>query len=198
EDSFEQLTDEQAVMAFFETYFPDAIEHMPNLVEDFFENPTASLVTIRCEPYHYEDKVLLVGDAAHAVVPFYGQGMNAAFEDCYALDQLLERYDENWSDVLPAFSKERKPNADAIADLALYNYVEMRSKVADETFLLRKALDRKLHEMHPGSWIPLYSMVTFSNIPYAEALERAEEQADILDKLLPEGPMNDLLEQLEG
>jgi kynurenine 3-monooxygenase len=196
EDSFEQLTDEHEVMAFFEKYFPDAIEHMPNLVEDFFENPTSSLVTIRCEPYHYEDKVMIVGDAAHAVVPFYGQGMNAAFEDCYALDQLLTRFDEDWSQVLPAFSKERKPNADAIADLALYNYVEMRSKVADETFLLRKALDRKLHELHPDNWIPLYSMVTFSNIPYAEALERADKQSDILDRLLPEGPMSELLEKL--
>jgi kynurenine 3-monooxygenase len=196
EDSFEQLNDEQEVIAFFEKYFPDAIEHMPNLVEDFFDNPTASLVTIRCEPYHHQDKVLLVGDAAHAVVPFYGQGMNAAFEDCFELDQLLERYDEDWTQVLPAFSEERKPNADAIADLALYNYVEMRSKVADETFLLRKALDRKLHELHPETWIPLYSMVTFSNIPYAEARERADRQSDILDKLLPEGPMQELLEKL--
>lgn len=197
EDSFEQLDDEQSVMAFFEEYFPDAIEHMPNLVEDFFENPTSSLVTIRCAPYHHDDKVLLVGDAAHAVVPFYGQGMNAAFEDCFELDQLLERYDEDWAQVLPAFSEERKPNADAIADLALYNYVEMRSKVADETFLLRKALDRKLHELHPESWIPLYSMVTFSNIPYAEARERANRQSEILERLLPEEPMQELLDKLE-
>lgn len=197
DESFAQLDDEAAVLSFFERHFPDAVPHMPNLVEDFFSNPTASLVTIRCAPYHHRDNVLILGDAAHAIVPFYGQGMNAAFEDCRLIDELLDRHDEDWAAVLPAFSRERKPDADAIADLALYNYVEMRSKVADERFLLRQALEQKLHALYPDAWLPLYTMVTFTNIPYADALSRAQEQSAILDDLLPTEPLDALLDSLK-
>ncbi|MFP4597891.1 MAG: FAD-dependent oxidoreductase [Persicimonas sp.] len=196
-DSFEQLQTEADVEAFFAREFPDAVPHMPTLLDDFFDNPTSSLVTIRCEPYHWEDRVLIIGDAAHAVVPFYGQGMNAAFEDCFVFDTLFEQYDGEWSQILPKFSELRKPNADAIADLALYNYTEMRSRVADPAFLLRKKLERQLHKMFPETWVPLYSMVTFSNIPYAEARERADKQDRLLDTLLPEKPINTVMDWKE-
>ncbi|MFW5967522.1 MAG: FAD-dependent oxidoreductase [Persicimonas sp.] len=186
EKSFEALDDEAAVEAFFEEQFPDALPHMPTLVEDFFDNPTGSLVTIRCEPYH-RGRAVIIGDAAHAVVPFYGQGMNAAFEDCFILDRLYEEHDGDFGEILPRFSESRKPNADAIADLALYNYEEMRSKVADPDFLLRKTVEQKLHEQMPERWIPLYSMVTFTNIPYAEARARAAQQ----DRMLDEVPLDE-------
>jgi kynurenine 3-monooxygenase len=182
EVSFDALHDAADVRAFFERWFPDAIPHLPRLEEEFFENPTGSLVTIRCAPYHFEDKALLIGDAAHAVVPFYGQGMNAAFEDCFELDRLVSRFDGDWSRVLPEFSRIRKPNADAIADLAMYNYLEMRDLVSSPTFLLKKKVDRALHLAMPQRWIPLYTMVSFTNIPYAEAKARAEHQDLLLKK----------------
>lgn len=178
--SFEALQTAEDVEHFFQTHFPDARALMPDLANDFFENPTGSLVTIRCAPYHSSDQVLLVGDAAHAVVPFYGQGMNAAFEDCRILDEMLEMYAPDWGLLAQAFSKSRKPNADAIADLALYNYLEMRSKVADPLFLAKKRADTALHDVLDDGWMPLYSMVTFSNIPYAEVVERAQRQDQIL------------------
>ncbi len=193
--SFETLDEGGEVEALFADQFPDVAPHLPDLADEFFTHPTGSLVTIRCEPYHHQAGVVLAGDAAHAVVPFYGQGMNASFEDCFVFDQLLEEFDREWSKVLPAFSRRRKPDADAIADLALYNYVEMRSKVADPGFLFRKELEQRLHEWFPRAWRPLYSMVTFSTIPYAEAQDRAEAQKRMLDTLLPEKAL-DLLARL--
>lgn len=179
-NSFAALETEQDVVAFFEREFPDAIPLMPNLVEDFFSNPTGPLVTIRCEPYHSGDQVLLLGDSAHAIVPFYGQGMNAAFEDCFIIDQIIDRYAPDWGTVGRVFSATRKDDADAIADLAIYNFLEMRSKVADPKFLVKKKVDRALHEAFPEQWMPLYSMVTFSNMPYSEARERAARQDRML------------------
>lgn len=197
EASFEALDDAAAVERFFEAQFPDALALMPTLVADFFDNPTGSLVTIRCQPYHYDATALIIGDAAHAVVPFYGQGMNAAFEDTRILNDLLDAHDDDWPTVMAAFSRERKNDADAIADLALHNYVVMRSAVAEPNFLWRKKLERKLHELFPERFVPLYSMVTFSNIPYAEAVRRAAEQDRMLDRVWPAGAI-DALERLTG
>ena len=184
EYSFEHLQTPESARAFFETHFPDALPLMPEFESDFFENPTGDLVTIRCEPFHHTDQVLLIGDAAHAIVPFYGQGMNAAFEDCFLLDQLVDRFAPDWGEIGRTFSVERKDDADAIADLAIYNFLEMRSKVADPTFLLKKKVDKLLNKLMPNRWVPLYSMVTFSNLPYAEAKRRAAEQDEFLKQTL--------------
>jgi len=180
ENSFANLNTAEEVESFFARNFPDALQLMPDLAQNFFENPTGPLVTVRCEPYHYKDQILLIGDAAHAVVPFYGQGMNAAFEDCRILDEFMEMYAPDWGALAQAFSRSRKPNADAIADLALYNFLEMRSKVADPLFLAKKKADKVLHTALDDGWMPLYSMVTFSNIPYSEVVERARTQDQIL------------------
>ncbi len=180
EYSFAKLQTATDVETFFATHFPDALRLMPDLAEQFFEHPVGNLVTIRCSPYHISDQVLLVGDAAHAVVPFYGQGMNAAFEDCRIIDEMLDRYAPDWGALASTFSRTRKPDADAIANLALYNFLEMRSKVADPMFLLKKKADTTLHKALDDGWMPLYSMVTFSNIPYSEVVERAARQDQIL------------------
>jgi kynurenine 3-monooxygenase len=183
EESFEVLTNPEAVRALFERRFTDAIPLMPSLVEDFFGNPTGHLETIRCEPWSFEDHALVLGDAAHAIVPFHGQGMNAAFEDCSAFDRRLENPDRPWSAIFAEFEKFRRPNADAIADMALENYVEMRSTVREPKFQLKKDLSFRLEERHPGRFIPRYSMVMFHTIPYAEARRRGAIQEQILDEL---------------
>lgn len=180
EYSFAKLKTPEDVQKFFEKHFPDAVTLMPDLIDDFFENPTGDLVTIRCEPYHHTDQVLLVGDAAHAIVPFYGQGMNASFEDCFLLDQIFASLAPDWGEIGRTFSKERKDDADAIADLAIYNFLEMRSKVADPMFLWKRKIDKRLNKWFPNSWMPLYSMVTFSNIPYAQAKRKAADQDEFL------------------
>jgi kynurenine 3-monooxygenase len=183
EESFEALTTTAAVDALFERRFADAIALMPRLVEDFFGNPTGHLETIRCEPWSFEDHALVLGDAAHAIVPFHGQGMNAAFEDCSAFDQSLRDPDRPWNEVFADFEKRRRPNTDAIADMALENYVEMRSTVREPKFQLKKDLSFRLEERHPGRFIPRYSMVMFHTIPYAEAKRRGAIQEEILDEL---------------
>jgi len=184
EYSFEQLTTEQKVTDFFEQVFPDAIPHMPTLVEDFFKNPTSSLCTIRCFPWRYKDRVLIFGDAAHAIVPFYGQGMVSGFEDCYVFDRLAETYGNDRSELFGRFQELRKPDADAIADLALRNFIEMRDLVADPRFLLRKKIENKLSALYPERWTPLYEMVTFSDLRYSEALARGKEQDRIMEQIL--------------
>jgi kynurenine 3-monooxygenase len=184
--SFTTTKTDDDLRRFFEEEFPDAVPLMPNLLEDFKTNPTGSLVTIRCAPWFYEDKVCLVGDAAHAVVPFYGQGMNAAFEDCVVLDECLEKFapatagpSAGGQDRHRAFAnyfQRRKINADALADLALGNFIEMRDKTASKTFRSKKKLDHLLEAALPGFYLPLYTMVTFTRIPYAEAKRRAQIQ----------------------
>ncbi len=183
EESFQALTTPHAVHALFERRFADAIPLMPRLTEDFFGNPTGHLETIRCEPWSFEDQALVLGDAAHAIVPFHGQGMNAAFEDCSAFDQSLRDPDRPWNEVFAEFEKRRRPNTDAIADMALENYVEMRSTVREPKFQLKKDLSFRLEERHPGRFIPRYSMVMFHTIPYAEAKRRGAIQEGILDEL---------------
>jgi kynurenine 3-monooxygenase len=183
EESFEVLTSPEAVRALFARRFADAIPLMPRLEEDFFSNPTGHLETIHCEPWSFEDHALVLGDAAHAIVPFHGQGMNAAFEDCSALDRCLEDADRPWNAVFAEFEKRRRPNTDAIADMALENYVEMRATVREPKFQLKKDLSFRLEERHPGRFIPRYSMVMFHAIPYAEAKRRGAIQEAILDEL---------------
>ena len=178
--SFATTKTDDDVRRFFEEEFPDAVPLMPNLVDDFKTNPTGSLVTIRCAPWFYQDKVCLVGDAAHAVVPFYGQGMNAAFEDCVVLDECLAEFPQDRHRAFTEYFQRRKINADALADLALGNFIEMRDKTASKTFRAKKKLDHFLEAALPGIYLPLYTMVTFTRIPYAEAARRARIQNAIV------------------
>src|SRR5262245_6016566 len=183
EESFQALTTPAAVQALFERRFADAIPLMPTLVEDFFANPTGHLETIRCEPWSFEDQALVLGDAAHAIVPFHGQGMNAAFEDCSAFDRCLENPDRPWSGIFADFEERRRPDTRPIAAMALENYVEMRSTVQEPEFQLKKEMAFRLEERHPDRFIPRYSMVMFHTIPYAEAQRRGAIQEQILDEL---------------
>ncbi len=183
--SFENLTTKEALLDFWKMFFPDTLALMPTLVSDFFENPTSALVTIKCFPWAYKDKVVLVGDAAHAIVPFYGHGMNAGFEDVYELDKIIDAFEgDDWGQIFKTFQKQRKPNADAIATLSYNNFLEMSQKTADPTFLLRKKIERKFAEIYPELWKPLYSRVTFSRNSYHEALEIGKRQAQIMDEIM--------------
>lgn len=174
--SFESTKTDADVRRFFEEEFPDAVPLMPSLLEEYQANPTGSLVTIRCAPWHYRGKIALVGDAAHAVVPFYGQGMNAAFEDCVVLDQCLAEFEGNRELAFTEYFVRRKDNADALAKLAVDNFIEMRDKTASKTFRAKKKLDHALEGLLPGLYLPLYTMVTFTRLPYAEAAKRARRQ----------------------
>ena len=178
--SFASTKTDDDVRRFFDEEFPDAVPLMPALLEDFKNNPTGSLVTIRCAPWYHKDKVALVGDAAHAVVPFYGQGMNAAFEDCVVLDECLAEFPDNRERAFAEYFARRKENADALADLAIDNFIEMRDKTASKTFRAKKKLDHALEAALPGIYLPLYTMVTFTRIPYAEAAQRARRQDSII------------------
>src|SRR5256714_1354378 len=178
--SFAPTKTDDDVRRFFEEEFPDAVSLMPALLDDFRDNPTGSLVTIRCAPWFYRDRVCLLGDAAHAVVPFYGQGMNAAFEDCVVLDECLQNSPQDRERAFAEYFHRRKENADALADLAIGNFIEMRDKTASKTFRAKKKLDHFLEAALPGDYLPLYTMVTFTRIPYAEAARRARLQDRIV------------------
>lgn len=184
ENSFGSLKERKDVEAFFEKNFPDSIEVIPNLAEDFFKNPTSTLVTMKCFPWTYEDKIALIGDACHAIVPFYGQGMNAGFEDISVLYEMMLKYGDDWETVFSEYQKSRKPNADAIAELSYRNFMEMSSKTADDKFLLQKKIEKWFSEKHPDKWIPLYSRVTFSDRPYTEALALGDFQNAIMEQVL--------------
>ncbi|HXA09460.1 MAG TPA: NAD(P)/FAD-dependent oxidoreductase [Chthoniobacterales bacterium] len=178
--SFATTTSDDDFRRFFHEEFPDAVPLMPALLDDFRENPTGSLVTIRCAPWHYEDKVALVGDAAHAVVPFYGQGMNAAFEDCVVFDECLAEFPNDRKRAFAEYFARRKENADALADLAVHNFIEMRDKTAARSFRAKKKLDHTLEGLLRGLYLPLYTMVSFTRVPYAEAARRARKQDAIV------------------
>jgi kynurenine 3-monooxygenase len=183
--SFAQLNTKEKVVAFFEKTFPDVTQLAPNYVEEFFSNPTSSLVTVKCYPWIRDDYFALIGDAAHAIVPFFGQGMNCGFEDCRVLDDLIEKYADDWTAILDEYQTLRKPDGDAIADLAVNNFTEMRDKTADPKFLLQKKIEARLHEKYPTQWIPAYSQVTFSpHIRYSEALERGQKQEAIMQQIM--------------
>jgi kynurenine 3-monooxygenase len=180
ENSFANLQSDEQILAYFKQHFADAVPLMPTLVEDYRRNPIGSLVTIKCFPWSYRDKVTLLGDAAHAIVPFYGQGMNAAFEDCVALTECLKQSRDDVARALREYERRRKPNADAIADMAMHNFVEMRDHTASQLFLWKKKFQHLLHGLFPRTFIPLYNMVSFTTIPYAEAQRRARWQANVL------------------
>lgn len=184
EDSFKSLNDEKTLLEFFAKYFPDTKEVIPDLVEDFFKNPKSYLVTMQCYPWTHNDKVALIGDACHAIVPFYGHGMNAGFEDITILNEMILKYGDNWETIFEEYQKSRKPNTDAIAELSYQNFMEMSAKTADEKFLLQKKIEKWFSEKHPDKWMPLYSRVTFSLQPYAEALAIGEKQNKIMEEIM--------------
>jgi len=185
--SFQQLDTDNKVMDFFKKTFPDLLPLVPDLSQQFFQNPTSSLVTVKCYPWVRNGSFSLIGDAAHAIVPFFGQGMNCGFEDCSVLDKLIDKHGENWSALLEEFQQMRKPDCDAIADLAVNNFIEMREKTADPKFLLQKKIEARLYLKYPDKWIPAYSMVTFSpEIPYSVALRKGQEQEAIMQDVMNE------------
>jgi kynurenine 3-monooxygenase len=180
QDSFEQLSTPSTVCDFFNEHFPDAVPVMPDLADNFFTNPTGAMVTIKCSPWHTDGRALLLGDAAHAIVPFFGQGINCGFEDCTVFLELLDRHGDDWKRIFGEFEKRRKINTDAIADMAVENFVEMRDHVADPKFLLRKKIELALESKYPNLFVPKYAMVTFQRVPYAIALQRGQVQDRIL------------------
>jgi kynurenine 3-monooxygenase len=182
--SFRELATAGDVRALFERQFPDAVPLIPDLAERFFDNPTGSLATVRCHPWHLEGRIALIGDAAHAMAPLFGQGMNCGFEDCVVLDGLLaEHGPQAWATVWEEFARERKPHADAIADMSLENFDELRDRVADARFLLRKEVEHRLEQDWPLEYRSRYSMVMFGDVPYRVAREAGRIQEEILDDL---------------
>lgn len=179
-NGFARLQTPEQIVDYFKREFPDAVPLMPTLAEDYLRNPASSLCTVRCGPWHYRDKTVLIGDAAHAIVPFYGQGINCGFEDCSTLDACMKEYAPDWRRAFSEYDGLRKKNADAIADLALANFIEMRDRAATRSFRMKKSAERTLHRLLPGWFTPLYTMVTFTRIPYSEAVARARRQDSIV------------------
>lgn len=195
EDSFAQLTTAAEVESFFRRFFPDALERMPDLATHYFSvqdsetasgqkpRPTGTLPTVKGGPWHFEDKVLVLGDAAHALVPFFAQGMNSAFEDCTVLLDCLDRFGERWDAVFPAFDETRRVDADAIADMAMQNYREIQDYIADERFLLRKRIEQEIMRRFPDLYTSMHVLVMFSRVPYAFAKKCGALQATLLDDI---------------
>ena len=175
-NGFSSLRDREQVLSYFRRVFPDVVPLMPTLAEDFLANPIGTLVTVRCRPWSKLGRVLLLGDAAHAIVPFYGQGANAAFEDCVVLDECLRAHPADRERAFAEFEARRKVHTDALAGLAIGNFLEMRDKTASRLFLWGKRTEKVLHKLFPRSFVPLYYMVTFSRTPYADAVRRARMQ----------------------
>ena len=185
EPSFESLEERADVQAFFEANFPDAMEYLEHPVDVFLEKTASPLFLVQVFPWSFNRKVALIGDAAHAIVPFYGQGMNCGFEDCAELHSLIDEYDHDWDRIFPAYENARKPNGDAIAELSKRNFVEMSDLSGDSMFQLRKMIEAKFSQRFPSLWTPLYSMVTFSpEVPYSEALRVGDEQNTIMEKIM--------------
>ena len=183
---FDNIQNEEDIMAFFEREFPDSIPLIgrEKIISDYKKNPVGDLISVKCSPYHYKDKCVIVGDAAHAMVPFYGQGMNCGFEDCLVLHKIMDKHNGDFGAALEEYSTTRNPDAEAIIDLAMYNYVEMRDHVNSKLFVIRKHFDNVLHWMFPKSWIPLYTMTTFTRIPYHEVIEKSKRQDRIVRRLM--------------
>ncbi|MFT4061410.1 MAG: NAD(P)/FAD-dependent oxidoreductase [Edaphocola sp.] len=187
EPSFATITTAEAAREFFEKEFPDAVPLMPTLVRDYLANPTSSLITTKIFPWKYKDQSALIGDAAHAIVPFYGQGMNAGFEDCSVLVELMEKHGNDWETILGIYQQRRKPNGDAVLELALANFIEMRDRVADPVFLERKKIEKDLGISFPGRFNSVYEMVSFSHTPYAHAWQCTQAQDLLLGKIMAAG-----------
>ncbi|XP_077470301.1 kynurenine 3-monooxygenase [Stigmatopora argus] len=183
-EEFEKITSGDEVIEFFQKYFPDSIPliGIDALKRDYFRLPAQAMVSVKCSPYHIGDKCVLMGDAAHAVVPFYGQGMNAGFEDCKVFDEIMEQFNEDFSAVLQEYTRVRVPDDHAIADLAMYNYIEMRAHVNSKWFLFRKHVDNILHFLMPKTIVPLYTMVTFTRTRYHEAVTRWQWQDKVINR----------------
>jgi len=181
--SFAALDTPEAAEVFFAEFFADALALMPDFKEQWAQNPVSKLGIVRSWPWS-KGKVVLFGDASHAIVPFYGQGMNSGFEDCFELNRMMDALGEDPATLFPAFEAERKPNADAIAELALLNFIEMRDLTGQPEFLLRKKIESKLHAERPDQWIPLYTQVTFSHIPYSVALERGRQMDRVFAEVM--------------
>ena len=191
EYNFNNLTTPKIVTEFFQKEFPDALELMPNLVDDFFENPTAPLGTVKCSPWHYNGNTLLMGDSAHAIVPFYGQGMNASFEDVVEFDTILDTYEGNWETVFTEYEKTRKKDTDAIADLAIDNFHEMKDHVANPIFQEKRKLEMALEKEFPNEYSSKYSLVTFNeDIGYREAMLKGRAQDKAILNMLTDGELN--------
>jgi kynurenine 3-monooxygenase len=184
---FESIKTKDDVAKFFNEEFADAVPMMPTLLDDYMKNPTSNLVTVRCYPWVKEDKLALAGDAAHAVVPFYGQGMNCSFEDIVVLDNMIEKYGNDWNTIFDEYQKERKPNADAIADLAIQNYYEMADKVGDKHFLHKKHIEHDLTELYPDKFKSQYELTTFSLSGYKYALDMGKKNDALLEKIIADG-----------
>ncbi len=183
-DSFEEIDKDKNPRAYFEKYFPDALPYIPKIEDQFEDHPTSSLVTVQSFPWVYKN-VMLIGDAAHAIVPFYGQGMNCGFEDCKVFNGLLLQNEMSWEKAMDQYQSSRKMDTDAISKLALNNFIEMRDKVSDESFLLQKRIEAHIQSKYPEEWVPLYSMVTFRpEISYSQALKRGELQDEVMKKVL--------------
>lgn len=195
--SFNSIQTADEVTEFVKKQFPDAFPLMPTLLEDFQNNPVSSLVTTKISPWKYKDKSCLIGDAAHAIVPFYGQGMNAGFEDCSVLYELLGKYNDDWATIFSEYERIRKPNGDAVADLALMNFIEMRDRVADSKFLERKKIEKELGRRFPEQFNSVYEMVSFSHVPYEVALKCTKAQDELLESIQLEGGFFEKLNQKE-
>lgn len=182
--SFESIATEDEARAFFKEYFPNVWKDIEDLTKDFFNNPTSAMVTMKCYPWAYLDKVALVGDSAHTILPFYGQGMNAGFESIYILDKLMDSHEDDWSTIFSTYQKERKPNTDAITELSYRNFMEMGSKAADLKFLLQKKIEKYFASKYPDKWVLVYSAVTFSEGPYKEALAIGNQQEKIMKEVM--------------
>ncbi len=204
ETSFDSFKSPEALLAFFESSFPDIVPEIPDLAHAFFDHPENHFISVRCYPWTYGERVALAGDSAHAIFPFFAQGTNAGFEDCIALDECLDEYGDDWRTVLDEYQKRRKPNADAISDMSRRHYREIRELAGDPDFQLRKKIENKLNELDPDRFMSQYTMVTFTSIPYAEALRRGREQDSVIDRLMTiegietklDGEMAPLLEQV--
>jgi len=182
--SFASITTDKDLVTLFDESFPDVVDAMPCLVEDFFSSQPSSMLTIKCSPWTYSDKLALIGDAVHSILPSYGQGANAGFEDCELIYHFMEAYGDDWMTIFNEYESERRPNTDAIADLCAEHFAELRDHVGDAKFILRKEIERKLTSACPELYQELYYMITFTCMPYAEALRRSREQRAIVDEIL--------------
>ena len=186
-EKFDSVKTDADIRKFFEEEFADALPMMPTLLEDYKQNPVGSLVTVKCYPWVNKDKLALMGDAAHAVVPFYGQGMNCSFEDVVVFDDMVEKYGDDWKTIFDEYQKERKPNADAIADLAVQNYYEMADKVGDKHFLHKKHIEHDLTELYPDKFKSQYELTTFCLTGYKYALDQGKKNDVLLEKIIADG-----------
>jgi kynurenine 3-monooxygenase len=186
-EKFDSIKTDADIKQFFDEEFADAATMMPTLLEDYKQNPIGNLVTVKCYPWVKEDKLALMGDAAHAIVPFYGQGMNCSFEDVVVFDEMIEKYGDDWKNIFDAYQKERKPNADAIADLAVQNYYEMADKVGDKHFLHKKHIEHDLTELYPDKFKSQYELTTFSLTGYKYAWDQGKKNDVLLEKIIADG-----------